>query len=152
MRSRRLRRWAAAILLFGAAGAAAMLLWQALVPTQPTGPLALVEPDAGTEDARTEGVLEVTNECVRLHVPNGDLTLVIWVRGSVAWSETDRVILVTRRDGDESILRDGDRVVLGGSGGAMDALDSAGRWARRPAPGCAADNWWVASEVLVGQS
>lgn len=122
-----------------------------LTPMPPTGPLAIVEPQPGSPQARNEGVLEITDECVRLVHPDGTSTLVIWVRGSVTWNATDRSIAVTIPDGDDLTLRNGDAVVLGGGGGPADTLESAGSWVRRPGEACKPPNWFLAVDVRVAE-
>jgi hypothetical protein len=127
----------------------AVILREALAPMPPTGPLALVEPQPGSPQARTEGILEITNECVRLVHPDGTSSLVIWFRGSATWNATDRSIAVTSSDGGDLMLRDGDAVSITGGGGPAATLESAGTWVRRPGESCKPPEWFLAVDVQV---
>lgn len=127
----------------------AVILRQALAPMPPTGPLALVEPQIGTSDALTSGELEITDDCVRIVFPDGTRSLVIWLRGSVAWGGADRSIAVSNPDGSELTLRSGDDVAIGGAGGPAATLDSAGSWVRRPAETCEAPEWFLAVDARI---
>lgn len=129
----------------------AVVLRNMLAPMPPTGPLALVERQVGTQDSLTSGILEITDECVRLAYSDGSSSLVIWTRGSVTWNETDRSIGVSNPDGDGVTLRDGDAVSLGGGGGPAATLESAGSWVSRPGATCEAPEWFLAVEVLVAE-
>jgi hypothetical protein len=124
-------------------------LREALTPMPPTGPLALVEPQPGSPQARTEGVLEITNECVRLIHPDGTSSLVIWFRGSVTWNATDRSIAMSTPDGGDLTLRNGDAVSITGGGGPAATLESAGSWVRRPSETCKPPEWFLAVDVQV---
>ncbi len=123
----------------------------ALTPMAPTGPLALVEPQPGRPQARTEGVLEITDQCVRLVHPDGTSSLVIWFRGEVTWNATDRSIAVSKADGGDLTLRNGDAVALGGGGGPAATLETAGSWVRRPGETCKPPEWFLAVEVQVAE-
>lgn len=139
----------AAIALAIAAIGLAVILREALTPMPPTGPLALIEPQPGSPQARTEGVLEITNECVRLVHPDGTSSLLIWFRGSVTWNATDRSIAVTNPDGRDLTLRNGDAIALTGGGGPAATLDGAGNWVRRPVETCKSPEWFLAVDVQV---
>lgn len=127
----------------------AVILRETLTPMPPTGPLALVEPQTGRPQALTSGVLEITDECVRLVYPDGTSSLVIWSRGSVTWDATDRSIAVSTPDGGDLTLHSGDAVSITGGGGPAATLESAGSWVRRPAATCDAPEWFLAVEVRV---
>lgn len=129
----------------------AVLLRGTLTPLPPTGPLALVEPQPASAQARTEGVLDITDECVRLVHPDGTSSLVIWLRGSVTWNATDRSIAVSTPDGRDVTLRNGDAVVLGGRGGQAAELETAGSWVRRPGDACQPPEWFLAASVQVAK-
>jgi hypothetical protein len=129
----------------------AVLLRGTLTPLPPTGPLALVEPQPGLPAARTEGVLEITDECVRLVHPDGTSSLIIWIRGSVTWNATDRSIAVSTPDGRDLTLRTGDPLVLTGGGGTAATLETAGSWVRRPGEACKPPEWFLAADVQVAK-
>ncbi len=124
-----------------------VVLRDVVAPFPPTGPLALVEPQVGSGKARTGGVLEITDDCVRLIHPDGDKSLVIWIRGSVSWNATDQSVVVTGPDAGGQTLRDGDAVVLGGGGGYDAELERAGSWFRRPGEDCSAPQWFLVADV-----
>ncbi len=129
----------------------AVLLRGALTPMPPAGPLALVEPQPASAQARTEGVLDITDECVRLIQPDGTSSLVIWLRGAVTWDATERSIAVSTPGGRDLTLRNGDAVVLGGRGGQAAELETAGSWVRRPGEACNPPEWFLAADVQVAE-
>lgn len=130
--------------------AIAAIVTHALTPAPQPGPLALVAADPGTSDARTSGELEITDRCVRLRYPDGSDALLIWVDGAVAWQGADASITGAMADGEPITLRDGDHVSVGGAGGPIESVDSAGRWISRPSETCTAAEWFLVAEV-VGQ-
>lgn len=138
---------AVAIVGFGVAG----LLREALTPST-TGPLAIVEPEVGSSDGRTEGVLEITEECVRLVHPDGTSSrIIIWIQGAAIWNPADRSIAVQSSEGDDLNLRDGDAITLTGGGGPDATLERAGRWVRRPSDACRPSSWFLAAGVSLSR-
>jgi hypothetical protein len=129
---------------------AGLVIWALFAPSPPTGPLAIVEPQAGSPQARTEGVLQITDDCVSLVHPDGTSTLVIWIRDSTTWNATDRSIAVKNANGGQLNLHTGDPIVLSGGGGSSATIDNAGRWVRRPADACQHPNWFLAVDVAIG--
>ena len=127
----------------------AVILLKTVTPTPPTGPLALVEPQVGSDQALTSGVLEISDDCVRLIQPDGTRSLVIWSRGSVTWNATDRSIAVSTPDSGVLTVRSGDAVSITGGGGSAATIERAGSWFRRPAETCEAAEWFLAAEVRV---
>lgn len=125
----------------------AVILREMLTPMPPTGPLALVEPQTGSPQALTTGVLEITDKCVRLVYPDGTSSLVIWSRGSVAWDGADRSIVLSTPDRGDLTLRSGDAVSITGGGGPAATIESAGSWVRRPREMCEAPEWFLAGDV-----
>jgi len=123
-----------------------ILLSDSLFMSQ-TGPLALVEPQAGRPQARTEGIVEITDECVTLVEPTGTSSLIIWFRGEAEWDATDRTVHVTTPDGRTLTLHSGDSVVLTGGGGSAATLESAGSWVRRPGATCTPSRWFLSVDV-----
>jgi len=101
------------------------------------GPMAVVDLASG-RDARAEGVIYAGRDCVTL---DGD-TLLVWSR-STTWARADGWI-----DSEGTIVRSGDRVVLGGHGTSLtpaelEAID----WVQPPAESCLGDEstgvWFV---------
>jgi hypothetical protein len=130
----------------------AVIVQGMLAPMPPTGPLALVEPQPGSPQARTEGVLEITDECVRLVHPDDTRSLLIWFRGSVTWNATDRSVAMADPGGGDLTLRSGDAVSVTGGGGPIATLDSVGSWVRRPGDDCTAPEWFLAVDVQAAQA
>ena len=141
---RRLRIGAIAVAI-AAIGLATLLSDTFLM--SPTGPLALVEPDAGRPQARAEGMVEITDECVSLVHPSGTRSLIIWFRGEAVWDATDRTVRITTPEGHTLTLQDGDSVVLTGGGGPAATLESAGSWVRRPGAACNPPQWFLSVDV-----
>ncbi len=148
--SRDVLRIGAIALLIAGVGFA-LLAREVLTPVPPAGPLALVEPQPGGPQARTEGVLEIDEECVRLVHPDGSSSLVIWSLDSATWDATDRSIAVSTPDGDHLTLRSGDALAFSGGGGPAATLESAGSWVRRPGETCTAPEWFIVVDVHLAE-
>jgi hypothetical protein len=130
-------------------------------PVKTWGPLAVRPPQDGTDMARNEGTLRITDTCVYLEDPGGDLWLLSWRANQATWSEQSRAITFENfwADGSVVTVRDGDYVVLGGSGGgAAESGESGEEWVRRgdwvapPAPSCALDRWFGVGIVELANS
>lgn len=115
------------------------------------GPLAVIE---GTGDeARNEGTLVVTGECVFLE-RDGERTLLVWPAAQVRWNaDDDSISFSTLRQG-VLALRSGDYVVLGGGGSSADEGYLSGAawadsidWVHRPADACLLDARWFVTDV-----
>lgn len=139
-----------AVVLAIALLSAIAILRDMITPTPQTGPLAVVEPSIGTEDSGTSGRMEITDDCVSIIHPDDTRSLLIWLRGSVAWDEADRSITVTNPDGSRYTMRDGDHITVGGAGGPFDTIDGVGSWVHRPAASCEAPEWFRVVEVSQG--
>ena len=113
------------------------------------GPLAVIPPQDGTDLARNEGTLRITDACVYLEDPGGDLWLLTWTADRTTWSEESRSITFENFaafDGTIVTVGDGDPVVLGGGGSSEAESGISGEeWVRRvdwvapPAPSCSLD-------------
>jgi hypothetical protein len=115
-------------------------------PVEGWGPLAVIPPQDGTDLARNEGTLRITEACVYLEDPGGDLWLLTWPADRTTWSEESRSITFENFaafDGTIVTVGDGDPVVLGGGTGAEEK--SGEEWVRGvdwvapPAPSCLLD-------------
>ena len=119
-------------------------------PSGTWGPLAVVPPQGGTDTARAEGTLRITDECVFL-VWAGRRELLVWPADRTRWNPRTRTITFTNFDGSTVSVSDGMQVVLGGGG---DSNEESGttteewlartQWIARPADSCPLDSrWWV---------
>lgn len=108
------------------------------------GPLA-VTPSTG-DDARTEGVIRMTPECVLIDA-DGELTLLVWPADRTTWDSASREVSFRRGTGDVLTIGDGESVVLGG-GWSSRAQDSEVDWISPPAASCVTPGRWYVSDVL----
>jgi hypothetical protein len=123
------------------------------VPEASWGPLAVMPTNDGME-ARNEGNLVLTDRCAFLE-RGGERALLVWPANQTSWSAATGEISFRRSNGVVMIMRDGQRIVLGGGGSsrAEDGL-TAEQWADRinwvaaPDPGCVVDVRWLVSDVL----
>jgi hypothetical protein len=114
------------------------------------GPLAVVPPQDGTDTARGEGTLRITEACVFL-VTTGGPELLVWPADRTTWNAQARTITFANFDGSTVSVGDGMRVVVGGGGdsneesGATTATWLARtQWVQPPALSCPLDRrWWV---------
>lgn len=112
------------------------------------GPLAVVPPQEGTDTARTEGTLRITDACVFLDTPGGRSVLV-WPADRTTWDAQTSTITFANFDGGKVSAGDGTTVVLGGSGDSTaENGTSAQEWLSRtpwvapPAASCPVESWW----------
>jgi len=95
-----------------------------------TGPLALIPP-SGTDPARAEGTLRITERCVYLRSA-GKQMLLFWPADRTRWNGRNRAITFSNFDGTVVTVRDRDAVVLGGGGDSeAESGISAREWVRR---------------------
>ena len=114
------------------------------------GPLAVIPPQDGTDLVRLAGVLRITHACVLLDSP-GRVVLLIWLADRTSWDPATRAITFVNFTGPTLTVRDGDRVVLGGSGSSAgvegglsnSAFLSAVQWVARPASSCPLGHRWL---------
>ncbi len=118
------------------------------------GPLAVTAPQGGADTLRAEGTLRITDTCVYLEWPPGELTLLHWPADRTTWSEESRAITFENFDGSVVTVSDGDQVVLGGSGGGDGESGISGEefvrqmdWVSPPASSCTLDRWWGVGAV-----
>jgi hypothetical protein len=109
------------------------------------GPLAVIPPQDGTDLARNEGTLRITDTCVYLESA-GELTLLTWPADRTTWSGESRTITFENFDGSIVSVGDVEHVVLGGGGDSEAESGISGEeWVRRmewvapPAPSCSLD-------------
>jgi hypothetical protein len=117
------------------------------------GPLAVIPPQNGSDGARTEGRLQVGDDCVLLESPTGE-SLLVWPADRTRWMPERRSIGFANTDGVIATVQDGSEVVLGGSG---DGESEGGRtaeewmlgieWVVPPRGSCAFDRWWFVGDV-----
>lgn len=112
------------------------------------GPLALVE--ATGDQARTEGVVVITDACVFLE-RDGERGVLVWPADRTRWNAGEGTIAFSTVAGNDVTVESGQHVALGG-GGAHVSEDGAGwadniEWTRRPAPECLTDGAWFVTDV-----
>jgi hypothetical protein len=107
------------------------------------GPLAVV-PTTG-DDARIEGRLHITEQCVFIEIPTGERNLLVWPADRTAWEPHGAITFRRGRD-DVVTLRSGQTVALGG-GGSNQARDSHVNWVAAPGPSCPMNGRWYVSGV-----
>lgn len=118
--------------------------------TSPWGPLAVVPPQAGADQARTEGLLNISEHCVLLDTGGGP-ELLLWSADRTVWNPETKTITFTNFDGTKFSANDGTAVVLGGSG---DSNEESGvstavwlartLWVAPPDLSCPLETrWWV---------
>jgi hypothetical protein len=110
----------------------------------------VVPPQDGTDTARTEGTLRITETCVVL-ITNGGAMVLVWPADRTTWNAGQGAIAFANDDGSTMTAGDGDYVVLGGS---ADSFEDGGvtpqewlvqtPWVQAPDPTCPLDTrWWV---------
>ncbi|MBA2720450.1 MAG: hypothetical protein H0U52_14600 [Chloroflexi bacterium] len=114
------------------------------------GPLAIVPPQDGTDSARTEGTLRITDTCVFLATAGGD-DLLVWPADRTTWNPKARTVTFANSDGRTVSAGDGTPVVMGGggdsnreSGSTTEAWMARTPWVARPSVSCPLESrWWV---------
>lgn len=108
------------------------------------GPLAVTSSTG--DDARTEGVVRVTPECVLIEA-DGQRTILVWPADRTTWDSAAHEISFRRGSGEVLTIGDGQPVVLGG-GWSSRAQDSEVEWIAPPSASCATPGRWYVSDVL----
>lgn len=117
------------------------------------GPLAVVT--VSGDQARTEGTLRITTECVFLEMGEGQ-GLVVWPAGPTRWNAGDRTIAFTNDSGGTVTLASGDVVAFGGGWSPTESgqdvqewIDSVA-WVQPPDEACLSDisSAWFVTSVL----
>lgn len=109
-------------------------------------PLATWDPGSadGVHDATVgSGTLSIVEDCTRLVLDNGKTVLLVWPEPT-AWDADAQTILFVDVFGERLELKDGDRVVPGGSSAAR-----APRFSTAPAPSCVADEIFIVATMRV---
>jgi hypothetical protein len=117
-------------------------------PTVEWGPMAVVH-DPGREalDAGLgPGRLVFGEQCVLLQGESGPGTTLIWRDGQAQWDGTAGRINFREVTGEQLVLADGDRVMLGGYDPTGDGPPLA-PWVVQPGPACPTP-WWVVHSVV----
>lgn len=123
------------------------------------GPLAIYPPQDGTDDARNEGTLRISDTCVTLE-RLGRVTLLTWPADRTTWDPASRTITFENFDGTTATVADGDEIVVGGSGSGDESEGELGMsveewvgshdWVAPPDPSCPLDvRWGVGAVELV---
>ncbi|MBI3748899.1 MAG: hypothetical protein HY262_08650 [Chloroflexi bacterium] len=115
------------------------------------GPLAVRPPEDGTDTARHEGTLRITDTCVYLEAAGGELTLLTWPADRTTWNGTSHTITFANFDRTVVTIGDGDHVVLGGGGAESDISGeewiNEREWVAPPALSCSLDLRWAVGVV-----
>jgi hypothetical protein len=90
------------------------------------GPLAVKDGPPNGDFARMPGVLRLTDQCAMLEPDTGDLILLAWPVNETAWRPESGTVVYRRPSGDVVEVRDGDAVVLGGSGEVFSGPEALG--------------------------
>lgn len=119
------------------------------------GPLAVVPPSGGVDEALATGTLHITDTCVFLEEAGDDLSVLIWPADRTTWDPDQRAITLKNLDGSTLSMRDGDRVRLGGGGDSVTESGVSGQewvarteWVAPPASSCPMDARWFVGEVV----
>lgn len=119
----------------------------------PWGPLAVIPPQPGTDLARTEGTLRVTDVCVYLESA-GEWTFLFWPADRVSWNADSRTIDFVNVDDSSVAVRDGDYLLLGGGGDSETESGISGEqwvsriaWVAPPDPSCSLERRWGVGAV-----
>jgi hypothetical protein len=112
------------------------------------GPLAVISPQGGGGEARTEGTLSLEGDCLRLERP-GDPTTLVWPADRTSWDADSRTVHFDTSDGETVTIGDGDYIVM--SGGSTGEGEWASRidWVAPPADECLADEGWFITDAEV---
>lgn len=118
------------------------------------GPLAVVPPPDGSDDALIAGTLEIGDRCVLLD-ERGEDVLLVWPSDRTVWNAVDRTIGSENTTGGSFEMTDGAAVSLGGGG---ESVDEGGRpadeflsaidWESAPDAACVADVRWFLGDVV----
>lgn len=102
--------------------------------------------------ARREGVLRISAQCVFLEDLGRNNNLLIWPASHTTWDAATAAIRFVRRNGELIVVRDGDRVALGGSGSPIpnwsEFVESVD-WTSPPQAGCIASQSWSVGNVTM---
>jgi len=117
------------------------------------GPIAVVPAQGGTDTARTEGTLHLTETCTFVATAN-DQTLLLWPEDRTTWDARTGTITFANEDGSVAIVGDSSVVAIGGSG---DSLEESGAtveqwldrtpWVARPDASCSLERFWFVGDV-----
>ncbi|MCC6618185.1 MAG: hypothetical protein IT341_03990 [Chloroflexi bacterium] len=127
--------------------------------TDEWAPLAVVDAPPNGDFARMPGVLRLTDRCAMLEADTGHLILLAWPVNETAWQAETGTIAFRQRSGDVVEVRDGDAVVLGGSGEVFSGPEALGtiedwiarlEWVAAPDEECTADLSWSIGDVNIG--
>lgn len=114
-------------------------------PTPKWGPLAVIPPPGGYEEALTHGTLHVTDECVLLE-DQGDDVLLVWPADRTTWNPDARTVTFENPNGATVTIEGGDELAAGGGGSGVDVSNeeyvSRRDWISPPEPSCVTDTTW----------
>jgi hypothetical protein len=123
------------------------------------GPLAVKDGPPNGDFARMPGVLRLTDQCAMLELATGDLVLLAWPVNETAWQPETESVGFLRPSGAVVEARDGDPVVLTGSGEVFSGPEALGTfedwigrldWVAPPDDTCRTDLSWSIGDVSIG--
>jgi hypothetical protein len=110
-------------------------------------------PEDGSDTARAEGTLRITDTCVYLEAA-GEVTLLTWPADRTTWNNASHAITFVNYDGTVVTMGDGRHVVLGGGGDSAAESGISGEdwvsgrdWVAPPASSCSLDSRWAVGGV-----
>lgn len=122
-------------------------------PTPEWGPLAVVPPPEGQDEALIHGTLHVTDECVLLE-EQGDDVLLVWPADRATWNPNARTVTFENPKGGTVTIEGGDELRIGGGGSSADEggvsneeYVSRRDWVSPPEPSCVTDTRWGVGTV-----
>lgn len=158
MRLMRVLAFALAFVAFGAACTGPGPASPTREVIDPWGPLAVKDGPPNGDFARMPGVLRLTDQCAMLEAADR-LVLLAWPVAETAWQPETETVIYRRPSGEVVEVRDGDAVVLTGSGEVFSGPEALGtfedwiaklEWVAAPDEDCGADLSWSIGDVSIG--
>ena len=120
----------------------------------------MVDAPPNGDFSRLPGVLRLTDQCAMLEAATGDSVLLAWPATETTWQPETKTVVYRRPSGELAEARDGDAVVLTGSGEVFSGPESEGLtveawidrldWVAPPDQDCTADSSWSIGDVSIG--
>lgn len=109
------------------------------------GPLAVVSPRGGSDDASLAGTISLTGNCLLLEDESGTEVTLVWPADRTHWDATSRTLKFRNDEGDTVTVGDGNAVALGGSGDEGTPTEWRARmdWVAQPDAECVRDQRWL---------
>lgn len=124
---------------------AVIFTFSASCSSQDFGPLAVSRDYLGGDQARTEGIVRISRQCVLLEVGPEQRVLLVWPAAYTSWDSPNEKIRFQRRNGQVVEFADGDGIELGGSGRdsiQWESFIASVQWSNPPKASCAEPSTW----------